>query len=126
MASVDLFLLSTGLSQVKPPGDKSENIIIDVPEANTLIQGGVVRVSGRGRLRSDQPLRIELQTNSGNIVGSRQVAVTPIPGSSYGAFAVDVPFTISEPSRVRLLVWEPGDQIPGIVHLSSLEIMLSP
>lgn len=126
VASVDLILLSTGESDLSPPGDNAENIVIDAPEANTLIQGGIVRVSGRARLRSEQPLRIELQTSDGRIVGARQVAVTPIPGSRYGSFMVDVPFTISEPSKVRLVVWEPGDRIPGIVHLSSLEIMLSP
>ena len=126
VASVDLVLLSMGEADLNPPGDQAENIVIDLPEANTLIQGGTLRVSGRARLRSEQPLRIELQTSDGKIIGARQVAVAPTPGSSYGTFTVDVPFTIYEPSRVRLLVWEPGDRIPGIVHLSSLEIMLSP
>ena len=126
VASVDLVLLSMGEADLNPPGDLAENIVIDSPEANSLIQGGTVRVSGRARLRSEQPLRIELQTSDGKIVGARQVAVAPTPGSSYGTFTVDVPFTIGEPGRVRLLVWEPGDRIPGIVHLSSLELMLSP
>ena len=103
-----------------------ENIFIESPKANTLIQGGTMRVSGLARLRSTQPLRIEILTNDGRIVGTRQVSVTPTPGSAYGTFAIDVPYSIDYTSKVRLQIWVPGERIPGPVNLSSLEVILSP
>lgn len=126
LSSVDLILLSLGSSDLHPPPDQLENIVLESPRENTLIQGGTLRVSGLARPRSDQPLMIEIQTSDGRIVGTRQIAVTPSPGSMYGNFAIDVPYHVESTNRVRLKVWEPGSIIPGIVDLASLEVILSP
>lgn len=126
LESVDVLLLSLGEADQNPPGDLLESIVIQEPKPNALIQGGMLRVSGLARTRSDQSLRIELQTKEGKIVGTRQVAVDRPEPSQYGTFAIDVPYQVTAPSQVRLAVWEPGDKIPGIVHLSSLEVLLSP
>jgi hypothetical protein len=126
VGSLDLLLLSLGNSDLNQPGDGLEDIVIAEPKGNALIQGGVLRVAGLARLHDPQPLLIELQASDGKIVGTRQVAVAPVPGSSYGAFEIDVPYAVSATTRVRLAVWEPGVDIPGILHLSSLEVMLSP
>jgi hypothetical protein len=126
ISSVDLILLSLGTQDLYHPADQLENIVIESPQANTLIQGDTMRVSGLARPRSTQPLMIEIQTSDGRIVGTRQVAVTFSTGSIYGTFTIDVPFNVGTTNRVRLKVWEPGYIIPGIVDLSSLEVILSP
>jgi hypothetical protein len=126
LSSVDLLLLSMGKQDLNQPPDQLEDIVLESPRSNTLIQGGTMRVTGLARPRSTQPLLIELSTSDGRIVGTRQVSVTPPPGNLYGAFAIDVPFTVDYTTRVRVQVWEPGDKIPGIVNLSSLEVILSP
>ena len=126
LSSVDLLLLSTGKQDLNQPLDQQEDIVIESPRSNTLIQGGTMRVTGLARPRSTQPLMIELSTSDGRIVGTRQVSVTPLPENLYGEFAIDVPFTVDYTTRVRVQVWEPGDKIPGIVNLSSLEVILSP
>jgi hypothetical protein len=126
LSSVDLLLLSMGKQDLNQPLDQLEDIVLESPRSNTLIQGGVMRVTGLARPRSTQPLLIELSTSDGRIVGTRQVSVTPSSGILHGAFAIDVPFTVDYTTRVRVQVWEPGDQIPGIVNLSSLEVILSP
>jgi hypothetical protein len=125
-SSVDLILLSLGDPDIALPADQLEDIYIEVPRPNALIQGGQVRVSGLARTRSELPLMIEFQAGDGRIVGTRQIAVETVPGSTHGTFMADVPFTVESPTRVRLVIWEPGDQIPGIVHLSSEELVLSP
>jgi hypothetical protein len=126
LSSIDLFLLSMGNQDLNQPLDQLEDIFIESPRSNTLIQGGTMRVAGLARPRSSQPLMIEMLTSDGRIVGTRQVSVTPSPGSMYGTFEIDVPFTVDYTTRVRLQVWEPGEKIPGIVNLSSLEVILSP
>lgn len=126
LSSVDLTLLSNGKQDLHEPADQFENIVIESPRENTLIQGGTMRVSGLARSRSGQPLMIELQTSDGRIVGTRQVAVTPSSGSMYGGFAIDVPYHVETTEHVLLKVWEPGSIITGIADLSSLEVILSP
>lgn len=124
--STDLILLSLGKADVNPSNDLLENIVINAPEERMLIQGGSIRVAGLARLRTDQPLLIELETTDGKIVGTRQVGVTPVPGSTHGTYAIDVPYQVSSPTETRLKIWMPGDRIPGIIYLSSLEVLLSP
>ena len=126
VASTDLILLSLGRADVNPSGDLLENIIIQAPREKGLIQGGTIRVSGLARLRTSQPMLIELETTDGKIVGTRQVSPTPVPGSTYGAFAIDVPYQVSAPTKARLKIWEPSDRIPGVVYLSSVEVLLGP
>lgn len=126
LSSVDIVLLSLGESDLNPPGDLLEDILIQEPAPNALIQGGKMRVSGLARAHTQGPLMIELQTDDGRIVGTRQVAVDDSVDGHFGTFMIDVPYTINAPTKARLLVWENGEHIPGIAHLSSLEVLLSP
>jgi hypothetical protein len=68
---------------------------------------------------------VDFKTADGRIIGTRQVNVIDAAGT-YGSFSIDVPYMVSESTAARLSIWSPGDRIPGIVHLSSLEVMLSP
>ena len=126
VSSIDLVLQSMGNQDLNQPNDEFEDIVLDSPRSYLLIQGGIMRVEGMARLRTDQPLRIEIVTSDGRIVGTRQVSVDPSQGSQYGTFAIDVPYNISNTNRVRVQVWEPGSRIPGIINLSSVEVLLSP
>lgn len=126
VSSVELFLQSIGNQDLLQPEDQLQDIILDSPQTNRLIQGGTMRVAGLARARTNQPLMIEIVTSDGKIVGTRQVSVTSQVGSVYGTFAIDVPYTVDYTTRVRVKVWEPGDRIPGIVSLSSVEVLISP
>jgi len=126
VSSVDLVLQSAGNQELTKANDAFEDIILVSPRPNLLIQGGTLRVSGTARPRSNQAFRIEIVTSDGKIVGTRQVSVNPADGSQYGAFTIDVPYNISSTNRARVQVWEPGIQIPGIINLSSVEVLLSP
>jgi Immunoglobulin-like domain of bacterial spore germination len=124
--SVDLLLLALGDSDINDVTDTFEDIVIQAPRSKALVQGGSVRVGGLARMHSNQPLLIELETGDGKIVGTRQVMVTPIPGSTHGSFEIDIPYQVSSAVQVRVKVWEPSEKIPGILHLSSVEVLLSP
>jgi len=126
VSSIDLVLQSRGDQELNQPDDKLENIVLLSPRPNLLIQGGNLRVSGIARPRTSQPLRIEIVTSDGKIVGTRQVSVNTPGSNQFGAFAIDVPYNIPSTNRARIQVWEPGSTIPGIIHLSSVEVLLSP
>jgi hypothetical protein len=123
--SVDLILLSMGPSEITPTGDISEQIVIREPTPNHLIQGGMVIVSGLAK-PSEEFMLAELVTHDGTVVGYRQVFVTPAPDGSYVPYAVEVPYQVSSGTWVRLQISESGVRIPGIEHLSSVEVYLSP
>jgi hypothetical protein len=144
--SLDLILLSVGDSDVYPADDQLENIYIQEPKPKALVQGGKLRVAGLARSHSDLPLLVEIRTDSGAVAGSRQVAVVlPAEGApsaesgptippGYGAFAVDVNYSVGSATPARLVVWERNAKNSScqdnsnacILHLSSVEVMISP
>ena len=126
VTSTDLVLQSVGNLDLNQSNDPLEDIVLESPLPNRLIQDGTMRVAGMARPRTTQPFRIEIVTSDGKIVGTRQVSVNPAEGSQYGTFAIDVPYNIAYTNRVRVQVWEPGSRIPGIINLSSVEVLLSP
>ncbi len=123
--SVDLLLLSMGISDITPSGGRTEPIVIREPTPNQLIQGGKVIVSGLARPMEDF-LLVELVAPDGSVVGYRQVFVTPAPDGSYVPYAVEVPYQVDAPTWVRLRVSESGTRITGMENLSSVEVLVSP
>jgi hypothetical protein len=124
--SVPLILLSVGAADVVPPLDVLAPIVIRQPRKKALIQGGKVVVSGLARPESDQPLLVRLITPQGAEVGFRLVEVNPTSQGGYGVFTAEVPYTISKPTAALLVVQESAGSLENVIHLSSVEIMLSP
>jgi hypothetical protein len=123
--SQDLILLSMGPSELTPTGDLSEPLLIRQPTPNQLIQGGTVIVSGLAK-PSEASMLVELVASDGSVVGFNQLILAPAPDGSYVPYAVEVPYTVSTGTWVRLRISESGVRIPGIEHLSSVEVYLSP
>ncbi len=123
--SVNLILLQLGQSSLTPPGLKTEPIVINEPTPNHLIQGGSLIVSGIA-LPSEDYLHVQLVTADGRIVGSVDQAISPSPDGSYVPYTIEVPYSVEIPTWVRLQVFESNSRIPGIDHLTSVQVLLSP
>ena len=123
--SIDLILLSMGPSDITPTGDLTEPIVIREPSPNHLIQGGEVIVSGLAK-PSEQVMLAELVTSEGVVVGYKEVFLTPAPDGSYVPFSFEIPYSVPSGTWVRLQLSESGVRIPGVEHLSSVEVFLSP
>ena len=124
--SVNLILLSMGESDINPSDALLDRIDIRQPYVKTLIQGGKVLVSGLARTDTGLPLRVELVDPQGKVVGQRLATVSTPGEGGYGQFAVEVPYTVTSLTPVRLIVYEDGESVSPVVHLSSLEVQLSP
>jgi hypothetical protein len=124
--SVPLILLSIGDADIVPPQDVLAPIIIRQPKKKALIQGGKLVVSGLARPSSDQPLMVKLLTDKGTEVGFRLVEVEASIDGGYGTFAAEVPYTVSAPTPALLVVLEGATSLADVIHLSSLEVLLSP
>lgn len=124
--SVNLILMSIGEPELNPASALFEPLVIQQPAPKTLIQGGVLMLTGVARPDSDKPLRVQLVAEDGRVVGQRLAAVVRDPSGGYGPFAVDVPYSVSSLTPVRLIVYEDGEGISPIAHLTSMEVVLSP
>ncbi len=124
--SVDMILLSVGEADINPSDALIETIVIEQPKVKTLIQGGKLLVSGIARPNTALPLMAELRDAKNQIVGFRQIGVG-VPGEAgFAEFAAEVPYSVSKLTPVRLSVYEGGENISTMTHLSSIEIMVSP
>jgi hypothetical protein len=123
--SVDLLLLSMGVSNITPESWKTEPIVIRQPTLNQLIQGGKVIVSGLVK-SSATSLLVKLVASDGAVVGYQQVFVTPAADGSYVPYTVEVPYKVQVATWVRLTISESSTRIPGMDHLTSVEVLLSP
>ena len=124
--SVDLILLSIGEDDINPSDAVQERIVIQQPRIKALIQGGTLLVSGVAHPFSDRPLKAQLVTDENKVVGMRLAGVTLPEEGGYGAFAVELPYTVSELTPARLILYEDGENISEIRYLASREIVLSP
>ena len=124
--SVPLILLSVGDADIVPPQDVLAPIIIRQPRKKALIQGGKLVVSGLARPDSSQPLMVKLISDQGSEVGFRLVDVGTPGEGGYGAFAAEVPYTVSQPTPSLLVVLEGGSSLADVIHLSSIDVLLSP
>ncbi|MBN1147227.1 MAG: hypothetical protein JXA78_08225 [Anaerolineales bacterium] len=124
--SVNLILISEGVTELRPYSALWQRIIIQEPGPRALILGGVLVVSGRVRPTFDQPLKVMLIAEDGRILGQRLASVSiPIPGD-YGTFIAEVPYTVTEMTNALLVVLEDGGQMSEIAHLASQEVILAP
>jgi hypothetical protein len=127
MATVDLILLSLGQEENNPPGDMKEKIAIIEPVKNLSIQAGVVYVSGLARPTSPSPLLIELYSEKGVSLGpSRMVAVILEEDGQHVPFSIEVPYSITTPTKARLFITEKDITRTKTVHVTSVEIHLRP
>jgi hypothetical protein len=127
LASVDLLLLSIGDPDLSLPGDTLQNIIIREPRPKALIQGGTVWISGLARTGSPDPLIVEMINRDGQPVGPTKLVnrvESEYPG--FSAFSAEIPYSVKTPTWVLLVVSELTGRIPGVTHLASLEVLLSP
>jgi len=126
LSSVELILLSKGASKLNPPLSILQTIVIQQPQPEDRLQGGVVRVTGLALPGADSQLKMELIDEKGNKLGQRLARIDPTSPGGYGRFVAEVPFQVSEPTPARLIVYQDGGNISPLTHLSSVEILLSP
>lgn len=126
LSSVDLLLLSVGDMEINPPGNLQETIVILEPGENKLIQGGTAFVSGLVRPTKDQFYTVSLTAPDGKVIGIKEFAASPSADGGYVPFSVEVPYYVSESTRVRLAVYTSAGRIPGITHLTSILALVSP
>lgn len=126
LSSVRLLLLSNGYEDINPPGDLKERCVLFSPLPEAIMSGGVVFVTGYARPLDDLPLLIELIGAQGQAISSRLASLPAPEANGYSPFAVEVPYIVSEPLKVQLVVRQLDGRIGGTMYIYSQEITLAP
>jgi hypothetical protein len=127
LAAVDLILLSLGQEENNPPGDLKEKIAIIEPVRNLSIKGGVIYLTGFARPSSPDPLLVELYSEKGAYLApSRLIAISLEDDSLHAPFAIEIPYSITQPTNARLIITEKDYRRMETLHVSSVEIHLRP
>ncbi len=126
LASTPIILLAVGEEDLYAVNDVMTPILIQSPLENVLIQGTALLVSGMARTPEDEPLLVELVAADGRVLGSRLAGFSNFEPGTHNLFTVEVPFGVSAPTWVRVIVSErSGDEISPL-NSSSVEVLLSP
>ena len=125
IATVNLTLLSTGSALIHPARRGAEKLAILSPREGRIVSGGVALVQGAGWVDSDTPLNVDIINNQGESLGSAQVELDAPAVGQLGTFSVEIPYQIPYQQWVHIIVYEPSTgKIPGIIHLSSVEVWI--
>ena len=100
--------------------------IINQPGDGSNVTSGFMEVKGMVRAISTKPLMLEVYTDEGILVGTRQATVVTPPDGAYHPFEAIVPYTINQVRGARLIVRQESDKIPGNVALSSVALTIKP
>jgi len=123
LSSTYLILLSVGESQINPPPAPFERVVVFAPLPEAQIAGGVLVVDGAYWPVNNDLFVLELIDENGRPLGSRQLSLT---GDTYVPFTTTIPYSITEPTRVRLVIRQTDDRIDGLIYLFSMLVNLMP
>jgi hypothetical protein len=127
LMSVEVVLVSVGRAEIFSPALTQEPVILRFPEESMVISGGTLLVSGLARPVNDQIFTLELVTESGAVIQTKQFTVDPpSPEISHSPFFLEIPYQVSEPTNVRLTFRQSDPRIPGSVFVSSWWVILEP
>ena len=123
-----VFLMQIGEREIKTNDFYKIPFVVQSPRKESVVKGGVVKVTGFAHPFNNNPIIVELITESGGVFASGTAKLPRIAdGQNYAAFSVDIPYKVDIPTPVRLTVRQRSELLPSVdVALTSLLITLQP
>jgi hypothetical protein len=138
LASVEVTLLASGPAAPAAADSHPESLIINSPAPNGSLSGGTIHVEGYSQYVFENQLAVILCGEGGtgspepvcgtadNVLEIGSATVNSSDVGQPGPFAGDLPYGISTPIQARLVVYSVSPRDGGILHLSTVNIQLSP
>ena len=126
LMTVEVTILTTGNDRIYPAIRGAEKLTIFQPREENVIAGGSVLIQGAGWVDQDVPLRIEIINRIGDVLGSGQVELDAPAVGQLGTFSAEITYQTSHQQWDRIGVYELHDEVPGLVHYTSVGIWLGP
>jgi hypothetical protein len=126
--SVPIILLQIGDAVIESNTFSKQAFVVTSPKSDSIVSGGTLHITGYAHPYSSAPLIVELIKANGAIVASKQVALKALKADEmYTTFSVDLPYSVSEKTPVRLTLVQGNDQAPRVdLALCSQLITLNP
>jgi hypothetical protein len=122
--SVRVLLLSSGASQINPPGNMIyERVVFYKLPPDAHVSGGVLAVKGRFTPLNHKPVILELAGQDGKILVQR---VLNFAGTDWQPFDTTMPYQVIEATAARLFIHQDDDVIDGPAYVYSQPITLNP
>ena len=124
---VPVLLLQIGESEYEVPQFTKQPVILELPVAGGFARKGNLHIEGLIHLYNSNPVVVELITQTGGISASKAIVVNSSSDAEYVPIKVDVPYTVSKRTPVRLTIRQPSEISSSIdVFLYSQLIFLDP
>lgn len=127
LMSVEVVLQSVGRAEIFPAAITEEPFIVRYPDEGAMISGGTLLVTGLVRPVNDQSLTVELVTENGAAIQTKQFTVDPpTPEISHSPFFLEIPYQVSGPTNVRITFRQSDPRIPGSMVVVTRWVILEP
>ncbi len=122
--AVQILLISTGTSQINPPGNNIYERVAfyDLP-VDAHISGGTLAVEGRYSPVNNKPTILELVADDGTSLGLRVLDLT---GSDGQHFETTIPYKVKQLTAARLYLYQDDEVIQGRAYVYSQPLALEP
>jgi hypothetical protein len=124
--SANLVFLSSGEAQITPPSWQPKAIDIQQPAPGGEGSDGMITIAGLVHLDTAQPLKVQLISESGKVVGQRLAGVSGSSSDSFRPFIAQVPYQVDQRTQSRVIVYRDDGPNGEITHLASLPVVLNP
>ena len=139
LSSVEVTLRPGGAAEIVPATIGLENIAIQDPPPNVEISGGSVEVSGFSEYYFESTLGLrlcgggdgggaddDLCGEAHNVLGSGVAMIDSPEMGQPGPFSGTLTFSVSEPTPARIVVFAASPRDGGLLHVSSIPVLLVP
>jgi len=126
LSPIHLILQSNGINRIYPNTILLDRCVIHSPKTNEVIAGSLLIVDGEFLPFNDQPILIELTTETGNIINSKYIELQSASSDSFISFKIDLPFQVSNRTPVRMTISQKDERIPGFLYVYSQLLVIEP
>jgi len=124
---VPVLLLQIGKSELENAHFTKQPVILKSPVAGGFAKKGNLHIEGVIHLYNDNPIIVELFTQTGGIVANKALYVTRSEGVDFVPFALDVPYNVTKRTPVRMTIRQASEISSSVdISLYSQLIFLDP
>jgi hypothetical protein len=123
---VHLILLSDGINRIYPNVIQEERCVLHSPKPDDESTGGILILDGEFLPFNNQPIIIDLISETGIIVGTTSIQFDPTTNDILLPFKTSLYYQVDSPTSARLTLHQPDQRIPGNLFVFSQLIHLKP
>ncbi len=124
LTTLPVLLLSSGSSQINPPGNTIyERVVFGRLTPGTEATGGTVPLEGLVLPYNRQQVVVDLISNAGTNLSTRLITTT---GTDWQSFDTTLPYKVDKPTPARIYVHQADDLLSTPAYVYSQPILLNP